>query len=63
MNEIENDSLVINDLIDFMKDLNIRDVSFIEFYDEFNNIQIKLSKFKCLQCPNFSDHVSEFEYN
>jgi hypothetical protein len=63
MNEFENDCLVINDLIDFMKDLNIRDVSFIEFYDEFNNIQIKLSKFKCLQCPNFSDHVSEFEYN
>ena len=56
-NEIENDGSAICDLIDFMKDLNIRDVSFIEFYDEFNSIQTKLSKFKCLQCPNFSDHV------
>jgi hypothetical protein len=59
MNELDDDNNSgINDLIDFMKDLNLRDVDFNQIYDNFKEVQMKLANFKCTQCPNFSDHVS-----
>lgn len=53
-----NNSSQIDDLIDYIKDLNIRDIDFTSFHDDYKDIQSRLSKFKCIQCSNFSEHVS-----
>lgn len=51
------DLLASDLLIDFTKDLNIREVQFVEIFESYKKILKKLSKFNCLDCPHFDQHV------
>ncbi len=44
-------------IIDFTKDLNLREVQFVEIFENYKKIVKTLSKFKCLDCPKFNEHV------
>lgn len=50
------DSLV--DLMCYTKDLNIRDIEFVNIYDNYKDIHARLKKSNCINCPRFSEHVS-----
>ncbi len=47
-----------NLVVDFTKDLNIREVQFVELLENYKRIVKKLSKSNCLDCPKFDKHVS-----
>ena len=54
----ENQYLLTSNLIlDFKRDLNIREVEFVEIYEKYKNVIRKLSYFNCLNCPKFIEHV------
>lgn len=44
-------------IMDFTKDLNIREVQFVEIFENYKKIVKKLSRFDCLDCPHFNKHV------
>jgi hypothetical protein len=53
-----NQSLLSSSLIlDFTKDLNIRDVQFVDVYEDYKRVLNKLAKFNCLDCTKFKKHV------
>ena len=50
--------LLASDLIvDFTKDLNIREVQFVEIFENYKKIVRSLSRLGCLECPQFNEHV------
>lgn len=50
--------LLASDLIvDFTKDLNIREVQFVEIFENYKKIVRSLSMLACLECPQFNEHV------
>ena len=60
----ENQFLLGSNLIlDFTKDLNIREVQFVEVFEKYKKIVKQLSKFNCLECPKFSEHVSNSNFD
>ncbi len=50
--------LQTNLVLDFTKDLNIREVQFVELFENYKRIVKKLAKSSCLDCPKFDKHVS-----
>ena len=51
--------LLASDLIvDFTKDLNIREVQFVEIFESYKKIVRSLSRLGCLECPQFNEHVN-----
>jgi hypothetical protein len=46
-----------NLILDFTKDLNIREVQFVDVFEDYKKIVKSLSKFNCLECPSFAEHV------
>ncbi len=51
--------LLSSDLIvDFAKDLNIREVQFVEIFESYKKIVKSLSRLECLECPQFHEHVN-----
>jgi hypothetical protein len=55
----ENQMLIGSSLIlDFTKDLNIREVQFVEVFENYKKTVKQLSKYNCLECPKFKEHVS-----
>jgi hypothetical protein len=52
-------SLISSNLIlDFTKDLNIREVHFLEVFDGYKKVIDKLNRFDCFNCPQFIEHVN-----
>ena len=47
-----------NLILDFNKDLNIREIQFVEVFETYKRIVRQLSKCNCLECPNFKEHVN-----
>ena len=57
----ENQTLLGSNLIlDFTKDLNIREVQFVEVFENYKKIVKQLSKYNCLECPKFTEHVKKY---
>ncbi len=57
----EGQYLLNSDLIvDFAKDLNIREVQFVEIFESYKKIVKSLSRFECLDSPQFQEHVNDF---
>lgn len=54
----ENSNESISDILDYTKDLNIRDIDFTNIYLEFKNFQSKMAASNCITCPKFAEHVS-----
>jgi hypothetical protein len=46
-----------NLVVDFTKDLNIREVQFVELFENYKRIVKKLAKSSCLDCLKFDKHV------
>ena len=56
---VENQMLLGSNLIlDFTKDLNIREVQFVEVFENYKKTVKQLCKYNCLDCPKFTEHVS-----
>lgn len=56
---VDNQFLLGSSLIlDFNKDLNIREVQFVEVFENYKKTVKQLSKYNCLECPNFKEHVN-----
>lgn len=56
--ENESESLLTSNLIiDFRKDLNIRELQFIDVFDNYKKVIEKLNRLNCLDCPRFTEHV------
>ncbi len=60
MDETNQSLLTSNFVIDYTKDLNIRDVQFVELYEDYKRVLNRLGKFNCLECPKFKKHVTFF---
>ena len=51
--------LLSSDLVvDFTRDLNIREVQFVEIFENYKKIVQSLSRCDCLECPHFYEHVN-----
>lgn len=48
-------------IIDFTKDLNIREVQFVEIFENFKKTVRKLSNLNCMDCPHFGKHYEEIQ--
>lgn len=46
-----------NLILDFTKDLNIREVQFVDVFEDYKKTVKSLSKFNCLECSSFTEHV------
>ncbi|RXG73628.1 Helicase SKI2W [Armadillidium vulgare] len=44
--------------INLIKDLGIRDLKPVECYDDLEDLRDKIHSFKCLECPQFSEHFT-----
>ena len=44
--------------LDPIKDLHVRDISLVEQFRALQLMEEAFSKYQCIHCPNFEDHVS-----
>ena len=45
------------ELLDPVRDLKIKELSFVEMMEEKRAVEGTMSYFTCLSCPNFEEHV------
>ena len=45
------------ELLDPVRDLKIKELSFVETMEEKRTVEGTMSYFTCLSCPNFKEHV------
>lgn len=56
----ENNSLASQNLVvDFMKDLNIRDIQFADLFENYSRLLTRLATTNSFECPRFKEHVWE----
>lgn len=48
-----------NFIMDFVKDLNIRDIQFAQLLENYKLSVNKLSQYSCFDCPRFKKHVRD----
>lgn len=53
-NSLANSNLVL----DFMKDMNIRDIQFADLFENYSRLLTRLASLNCFECPKFQEHVS-----
>jgi hypothetical protein len=52
-----------NLIMDYVTDLNLRDVHFVQLYASYKKAIKKLSIFDCFACTKFVEHVSTYKSN
>lgn len=58
LGENENASLAsLNLVVDFMRDLNIRNIQFVDLFEKYARLLTRLAKTSCFDCPKFKEHV------
>ena len=58
LGENENASLAsLNLVVDFMRDLNIRNIQFVGLFENYARLLTQLAKTSCFDCPKFKEHV------